>query len=90
MYGLGSEWCLPRSVARRAVAAHQKVSSTAAQCDLIWHLTKGEPATDLARVLPDHRCVMTARYRGRDRCTSIGFGVITKLFIDPHLGKFGR
>jgi hypothetical protein len=48
MYGLGSEWCLPRSIARRVVAAHQKVSSTAAQCDLIWPRTKGEPATDLA------------------------------------------
>ena len=71
---LTPKWYLPRSVALRVVAAHQKVRYT----------TAGEPATDLTGVLPDHRCVMTDAWPGTLS------GVICHLFLDPLLGKFHR
>ena len=71
---LTPKWYLPRSVALRVVAAHQKVRYT----------TAGEPATDLTGVLPDHRCVMTDAWPG-----SLP-GVICHLFFDPLIGKFHR
>jgi hypothetical protein len=44
----------------------------------------GEPATDFARALPDHRCVMTDAWRGTLP------GVIFHLFFNPQLGRFRR
>ena len=55
-------------------SAHQKVRYT----------TAGEPTTDLTRVLPDHRCVMTDAYPGTLP------GVICRLFFDPLICNFHR
>ena len=67
-------WELPNHVARWTVAAHQD----------IYLSTTGEPATDLGRALPDHRCVMTGWViSGRNRTEGI-----TRLFIGPSLDHF--
>ena len=69
---------LPRHVALRAVAADQNYYCS----------TTGGSATELARAPPDHRCVMTTRIGGYHiRCTSIGLGVITRLFNDPAIDQ---
>ena len=45
------KWTLPNKIARRVVATYQN----------FYLRTTGGPATDLARVMPDHRRVMTGR-----------------------------
>ena len=70
------KWTLPNKIARRVVATYQN----------FYLRTTGGPATDLARVMPDHRRVMT----GRSPSVWNRAAVISRLFVDPTLDHTGE
>jgi hypothetical protein len=80
-------WCtygirrLPSHVAPRGITAHQNVQSISRERLL------GDPATDLSRVTPDYRCVMTVNpVRQSETRLDRGAWDIIRLFLDPALG----
>src|SRR5215213_8914669 len=71
----------PYPVAPWGIAAHQNAPNMSIDRLL------GDPATDLGRVTPDHRCVMTVNpVRQSETRLDRGAWDIIALFLDPALG----